>query len=96
MASILTKLTIAVILLSGPGYALQSILLSNIAMANEMKKDSHENTTPPARDPKLAIEEEYRLARQQGTAQALELFIARHPDDPMAEKARSDLRHLSQ
>ena len=48
-------------------------------------------TTPPARDPELAVQEEYQLARQRGTAQALELFIARHPDSPLAEKARADL-----
>jgi len=48
-------------------------------------------TTPPARDPQLAVEEEYQLARQRGTAQALELFMARHPDSPLAEKARADL-----
>jgi hypothetical protein len=48
-------------------------------------------TMPPARDPQLAVQEEYQLARQRGTAQALELFIARHPDSPLAEKARADL-----
>src|SRR4051812_23619264 len=48
-------------------------------------------TTPPARDPQLAVQEEYQLARQRGTAQALELFIARHPDSPFADKARADL-----
>jgi hypothetical protein len=26
--------------------------------------------------------------------QAFELFIARHPDDPLAEKARADLQRL--
>lgn len=48
-------------------------------------------TTPPARDPQLAVQEEYLLARQRGTLDALELFIARHPDNPLAEKARADL-----
>jgi hypothetical protein len=48
-------------------------------------------TTPPARDPQLAVQEEYQLARQRGTAEALELFMARHPDSPLAEKARADL-----
>jgi hypothetical protein len=48
-------------------------------------------TTPPARDPQLAVQEEYQLARQRGTAEALELFIARHPDSPLAEKARADV-----
>jgi hypothetical protein len=50
---------------------------------------------PPARDPKLAMEEEYQLARRRNTVEALELFIARHPDDPLAAKARTDLRRLS-
>jgi hypothetical protein len=43
----------------------------------------------------MAVEEEYQLARRQGTTQALELFIARHPDDPLTVKARADLRLLS-
>jgi hypothetical protein len=51
-------------------------------------------TTPPARDPQLAVQEEYQLARQRGTVQALELFIARHPDSPLAEKARADVSAL--
>ena len=51
-------------------------------------------TTPPARDPQLAVQEEYQLARQRGTAEALELFIARHPDSPLAEKARANLARL--
>jgi hypothetical protein len=62
--------------------------------ADETRNTLRDRTTPPARDPKAAVEEEYRLARQQGTAQALQLFIARHPDDPLAEKARADLRRL--
>ena len=48
-------------------------------------------SVPPARDPQLAVQEEYQLARQRGTAEALELFIARHPDNPLAEQARADL-----
>ena len=53
-----------------------------------------QRTTPPARDPNIAVEEEYQLARQRGTAEALELFIARHPDSPLAAKARADLRQI--
>jgi hypothetical protein len=44
-------------------------------------------TTPPPRDPKIAVEEEFELARKRGTTEALELFILRHPDDPLAERA---------
>jgi len=72
----------------------------HFAMAKAIASDARpgtaaENTTPPARDPKLAVEEEYQLARQLNTVQSLELFIARHPDDPLAAKARADLRLLS-
>ena len=44
-------------------------------------------TTPGARDPKIAVAEEFELARKRGTTEALELFILRHPDDPLAERA---------
>ena len=51
-----------------------------------------QRTMPPARDANMAVEEEYQLAQQRGTAEALELFIARHPESPLAAKARADLR----
>jgi hypothetical protein len=43
--------------------------------------------TPVARDPKIAVAEEFELARKRGTTEALDLFILRHPDDPLAEEA---------
>jgi hypothetical protein len=51
-------------------------------------------TTPAARDPKIAVAEEFELARKPGTAEALELFIVRHPDDPLAEQARDLIKQL--
>lgn len=45
-------------------------------------------------DPEKAIESEYRSLKSQGTREALELFIARHPDHPLAETAREDIRRL--
>jgi hypothetical protein len=68
--------------------------MSKVAAADEVRKTGPADTTPLARDPKIAVEEEYRIALQHGAAAALELFIARHPDDPLAEKARADLRRL--
>src|SRR5882672_5940935 len=38
------------------------------------QKPVPQTTTPPARNSRIAVEEEYQIARQQGTAQALELF----------------------
>lgn len=70
------------------------VSMSKSASADDAKAVRN-RITPPARDPSIAVEEEYQLARRQGTTQALELFIARHPDDPLAAKARADLRLLS-
>jgi hypothetical protein len=85
----------AILLLPDPDHLLRErhFVMSKIAAASEAKKAVR--TTPPARNPGAAVEEEYQLALRQGTAAALELFIARHPDDPLAEKARGDLRRLS-
>jgi hypothetical protein len=69
--------------------------MSKTAAAEEAQKAVRGSTTPPARNPEAAVEEEYQLALRQGTAAALELFIARHPDSPLAAKARADLRRLS-
>ncbi|AOF90087.1 hypothetical protein BSY16_1111 [Sinorhizobium sp. RAC02] len=45
-------------------------------------------------DPEIVIEAEYKNFKAKGTREALELFIARHPDHPLAEQAREDIRHL--
>ncbi|MBR1294523.1 hypothetical protein QIH93_25895 [Bradyrhizobium ottawaense] len=52
-------------------------------------------TVPSARDPSAAVAEEYDAARRKDTVEGYELFIARHGDDPLAAKARDDLRRLS-
>ena len=80
-----------------PGHILRqgNIFMSKDAAADEMTKAAaRATTTPPARNPDVAVEEEYQAARLRGTAEALELFIARHPDSALAEKARADLRQL--
>jgi hypothetical protein len=91
-----TALFVAAISLIDPD---RMFLEGQISMAKSATADEakavRERTTPPARDPKIAVQEEYETARQRGTVEALELFIARHPDDPLAGKARADLRLLS-
>jgi hypothetical protein len=61
------------------------------ANADDSGKPMRAPSVPPARAPLAAVAEEYELARQKGTAEALELFIARHPDSAQAQKAREDL-----
>lgn len=45
-------------------------------------------------DPEIVVAAEYKNFKAKGTREALELFIARHPDHPLAEKAREDIRRL--
>jgi hypothetical protein len=87
----------AIVLLIDPDDLLRErrISMAKVATAGETPKPVPQETTPPARDPKTAVEEEYQIARQRGTVQALELFIARHPDDPLAEQARANLRRMA-
>jgi hypothetical protein len=51
-------------------------------------------TMIPPTDPEIVVEAEYKSFKAKGTREALELFIARHPDHPLAEKAREDIRRL--
>lgn len=47
-----------------------------------------------ARDPNIAVQEELCMARSAGTAAAYDLFIARHPEHPLADVARQERRAL--
>ena len=47
-----------------------------------------------ARDPDIAIKEEYGAAIKVGTVKALNLFVARHPESPLADRAQRALKLL--
>ncbi|WP_407188695.1 hypothetical protein [Bradyrhizobium centrosematis] len=64
------------------------------AKADDSGKAGRAPSMPMARDPAVAVAEEYEAARRKGTWEALELFIARHGDDPLAEQARAGLKRL--
>lgn len=51
-------------------------------------------TMRPARDGNVAIAEELEAARKAATVAAYDLFIARHPDHPLAETARRERAQL--
>lgn len=65
------------------------------AKADDSGKAGRATAMPMARDPAIAVAEEYEAAQRKGTREALELFIARHGDDPLAEQARAKLKRLS-
>ena len=95
--ALMISLLAAAIFLPVSDRLLQKVHLS---MAKAVASDTTpgtaaEGTTPLARNPQRAVEEEYQLARRVNTIQSLELFIARHPEDPLAARARADLRQLS-
>ena len=87
----------AVVVLTDPDYLFleRQPVMTRKAAADDAGKAVRSAPAAPARDPAIAVTEEYELARRKGTPEALELFIARHGDDPLAEKARAELRRLS-
>ena len=48
-----------------------------------------------ARDPEVAVREEFELALDKGTIEAIDLFIIRHPDSDLAAAARNRRRELA-
>lgn len=87
----------ALVAVAGPDYLPSGGLpfMFEKADADDSGKASRAPSVPPARAPSAAVAEEYELARQKGTAEALEFFIARHPDSAQAQKARDDLAAMN-
>lgn len=83
----------ALLALAGPNHLPFRGLPAMVEKANadDSGKALRAPSVPPARAPSAAVAEEYELARQKGTPEALELFIARHPESAQAQKAREDL-----
>lgn len=48
----------------------------------------------PPPDPEAAIRAEFETLAAQNTVEAFELFIARHPDHPLAREARRRIAAL--
>jgi hypothetical protein len=77
------------------------ILAAGVGPACAGEPTNMSETEPPAglpraRDGNIAIAQELEAARRAGTVAAYDLFIARHPDHPLAETARREreaLRH---
>ena len=73
--------------------ALLGLALSGAACPKEdpvARPDTNATQVPRARDGDVAIRQELEAARRAGTLAAYDLFIARHPDHPLAEVAREE------
>lgn len=71
-------------------------IFAGIVLASPAKEPvmRHSDPVPPARDGNVAIQQEYEAAIRTGTIEALDLFVARHPDHPLADRARSERARL--
>lgn len=74
------------------GLGAAALALSGTGVAME---EANKPVIAPARDGDIAIKEEYCAARKAGTAAAYDLFIARHPDHPLAAEARKERAKIS-
>lgn len=59
--------------------------------ADQPVTDSNFQPMPPPGDPQAAVRGEYDDAATKDTVAGWELFIARHPESPLAAKARASL-----
>jgi hypothetical protein len=70
------------------GVALAGAAAPNGAEVNDPPRRSTD--LPRPRDGDIAVQEELDAARKAGTIAAYDLFLARHPDHPLAEVARRE------
>lgn len=83
-----------------PG-AIAFLALALIAAASPEEKpmpssDETPRSLPRPRDGNIAIAEELEAARRVRTLAAYDLFLARHPDHPLAEAARRERARLAE
>lgn len=77
---------------------LLALILTGAALPGEealKPKDTSPMALPRARDGNIAIQQELDAARKAATLEAYDLFIARHPQHPLAEIARRERAELA-
>jgi hypothetical protein len=98
-AVLLVSLTVAILFVGDLTTYRNPLVERSYAMAKSvdptrLAQDRHGEPLPRPRDPELAVREEYDLAKGRGTAEAFELFIARHPSHTLVAEARRELERL--
>jgi hypothetical protein len=58
------------------------------------QSDKPQMTLPPARDPQIAVQEEFDAAKAVGTVERWDLFLARHANNPLAARAQIEKTKL--
>ena len=59
------------------------------------RSPGHSPPLPAERDPQVAVQEEFDAASKAGTVEAWDLFIRRHPDNPLTGRARAERAKLA-
>ena len=67
---------------------------TKMVVTTAAKQPEPSRTVPPARDPQIAVEEEYAAAQAKATVEAWDLFLARHGDNRLAVAAREERARL--
>ncbi len=98
-AVLLVSLTAAVLFVGGLTIDRNPLAERSYPMAKtddttRLAQDRRSEPLPRPRDPEIAVREEYDLAKGRGTAEAFELFIARHPNHALVVEARRELERL--
>ena len=70
-------------------------LLAGAACGGAMTPDQKPDEIIRARDGNIAIQQELDAARKAATLEAYDLFLARHPQHPLAEIARRERAELA-
>src|SRR5688572_9486971 len=73
---------------AGGGTALERIMSMTKGDPDRTAQAERSENLPLPRDPDIAVREEFELARARGTAEAWQLFIARHANHRLAAEAR--------
>lgn len=83
--------------------ALIAALLSTACVAQEAPLSNHGSDRPPGhspplpapRDGQVAVQEEFDAALAKGKVEGWDLFIRRHPDNPLTERAKAERAKLA-
>ena len=59
------------------------------------RSPGHSTPLPVPRDGQVAVQEEFDAALKAGTVEDWDLFIRRHPDNPLTERARAERAKLT-
>ena len=68
---------------------------SGAQMGDRRMSQPRSTGLPLPRDPDIAVKEEFEMAKSKGSESALDLFIRRHPEHPLALEAQRILDRLN-